>query len=114
MGKETVLIEVTHGHKFRPTQVSSVKKLKVGETYIDRHDINPSYAGGKFTVTKAPYKNGQDQWLVEGELEAPYFDGKVKVTWPLDHHGVIPYPDGTWNNASWMEDPKKVKPVEEK
>lgn len=100
---------------FGPTQVKSPDQISVGGTYISRHNINLTFNEGTITITHAPYQDEQGQWWVEGELKAPYLDGEAQVKFRLADHSVVPYPnDHTWNNASWMEDPEKVKPAEEK
>lgn len=97
---------------FGPTHVKTLDEIKVGKTFIDRHEISQEFAGGRFTVTEPPYKNGKG-WCVRGELEAPYLEEKTTVEWSLADHGVVPYPDRTWNRSSWIEDPEEALPVEE-
>ncbi|MDP3998015.1 MAG: hypothetical protein Q8P89_00155 [bacterium] len=113
VGKGLKEVPILERHDFGPTQVKTLEEIIVGKTYVDRHRINPSFAGGKFTVTEPPYENGESQWWVKGELEAPYLEAKTKVTWRLADHGVIPYPNGTFNRSSWMEDPEKASLTEE-
>ena len=76
-------------------QVRTLRGIKVGQRYIAFHKYLGAY--GLYRILEKPYKKW-GEWFVKVMVVGIHGEDELEKYELLDHHSVVPYPSGRWDD----------------